>query len=181
MGPAEFISPTLTSMANSETPKLRRRLHIQTSPQLASDEEFISSKGKQPADENVAMSQDSHASVLHHSPLSEDFPSDSDSSISPGPFTSRNPVDTRKLTEQQSPPPPTRIEHVRRPSISQPLDESPILRSSWYEFDLSVVVALVSPIGNWLTGGDHVKNLLLLLLLIFYLHQIIESMHFRTI
>ncbi|EGN92610.1 hypothetical protein SERLA73DRAFT_172723 [Serpula lacrymans var. lacrymans S7.3] len=45
---------------------------------------------------------------------------------------------------------------------------------SWNEFDLSVVVALVSPIGNWLTGGDHVKNLFLILLLIFYLHQIIE-------
>ena len=47
---------------------------------------------------------------------------------------------------------------------------------SWYEFDLSVLVALVSPIGNWLTGGDHVKHLLLILLLVFYLHQIIESM-----
>jgi hypothetical protein len=46
---------------------------------------------------------------------------------------------------------------------------------AWYEFDLAVVVALVSPIGNWLTGGDHIKNLLLVVLLIFYLHQIIES------
>ncbi|KAJ8481847.1 hypothetical protein ONZ45_g15163 [Pleurotus djamor] len=47
-----------------------------------------------------------------------------------------------------------------------------------HEFDLAVVVALVSPIGSWLTGGDHVKNLLALLLvslLIFYLHQIIEG------
>ncbi|KAG6331173.1 hypothetical protein ID866_7917 [Astraeus odoratus] len=45
---------------------------------------------------------------------------------------------------------------------------------AWYEFDISVMVALASPVGNWLTGGDHVKNLLLILLLIFYLHQIIE-------
>ena len=51
---------------------------------------------------------------------------------------------------------------------------SPTSRA-WYEFDLAVVVALVSPIGNWLTGGDHIKNLLLIVLLIFYLHQIIES------
>ncbi|KAF8890820.1 hypothetical protein CPB84DRAFT_1784601 [Gymnopilus junonius] len=50
---------------------------------------------------------------------------------------------------------------------------SPTTRA-WYEFDLAVVVALVSPIGNWLTGGDHIKNLLLIILLIFYLHQIIE-------
>ncbi|KJA26608.1 hypothetical protein HYPSUDRAFT_63850 [Hypholoma sublateritium FD-334 SS-4] len=45
---------------------------------------------------------------------------------------------------------------------------------AWYEFDLAVVVALVSPLGNWLTGTDHVKNLLLIVLLVFYLHQIIE-------
>ena len=42
-------------------------------------------------------------------------------------------------------------------------------------YDLSIVVALVSPIGNWLTGGDHVKNVLLMLLLIFYLHQVVEG------
>lgn len=46
---------------------------------------------------------------------------------------------------------------------------------SWYDLDLSLIVALVSPIGNWLTGSDHVKNLFLILLLIFYLHQLIES------
>ena len=46
---------------------------------------------------------------------------------------------------------------------------------AWYEFDLAVVVALVSPVGNWLTGGDHVKDILLIVLLIFYLHQIIEG------
>ena len=48
-------------------------------------------------------------------------------------------------------------------------------KRSWSDLDLSLVVALVSPIGNWLTGGDHVKNLFLILLLIFYLHQLIES------
>lgn len=46
---------------------------------------------------------------------------------------------------------------------------------SWYEFDLTVVAALASPIGNWLTGGDHVKNAILVLFLLFYLHQIIEG------
>ncbi|KAF9007134.1 hypothetical protein BDQ17DRAFT_1423205 [Cyathus striatus] len=57
-----------------------------------------------------------------------------------------------------------------RPS---PIPESPTTKA-WYEFDLAVVVALVSPVGNWLTGGDHIKNLFLVVLLIFYLHQIIE-------
>jgi len=47
--------------------------------------------------------------------------------------------------------------------------------SSWSDLDLSVVVALVSPIGHWLTGGDHIKNLFLIVLLIFYLHQLIQG------
>ncbi|OCH87188.1 hypothetical protein OBBRIDRAFT_760126 [Obba rivulosa] len=47
-------------------------------------------------------------------------------------------------------------------------------KSSWADLDLSVVVALVSPIGNWLTGGDHIRNLFIIVLLIFYLHQLIE-------
>ncbi|KAI6002479.1 hypothetical protein F5J12DRAFT_928203 [Pisolithus orientalis] len=49
------------------------------------------------------------------------------------------------------------------------------MMKAWYEFDLAITVALVSPVGNWLTGGDHVKNVMLLLLLVFYLHQIIEG------
>lgn len=67
--------------------------------------------------------------------------------------------------------PPSSSSHWKKDARS-PM--SPNTRA-WYEFDLAVVVALVSPIGNWLTGGDHIKNLLLVVLLIFYLHQIIES------
>jgi len=58
---------------------------------------------------------------------------------------------------------------------SSPSSIIPSNARAWYDYDLSVVVALVSPIGNWLTGGDHVKNVLLTVLLIFYLHQIIEG------
>nr|AGC14661.1 hypothetical protein [Lentinula edodes]AGC14672.1 hypothetical protein [Lentinula edodes] len=57
----------------------------------------------------------------------------------------------------------------------RPLAHHPAKARSWYEFDLAVVAALVSPVGQWLTGGDHIKNLLFVLLLVFYLHQIIES------
>ncbi len=52
--------------------------------------------------------------------------------------------------------------------------------SRWAELDLSIIVALVSPIGNWLTGGDHIKNVFLIILLIFYLHQIVESTFMHT-
>ncbi|KAF8963315.1 hypothetical protein BDZ97DRAFT_1919976 [Flammula alnicola] len=81
---------------------------------------------------------------------------------------------------------PSAVEHpkLRRPTIDTaeayrykaPEDRSSMSPNAraWYEFDLAVVVALVSPIGNWLTGTDHIKNLFLIFLLIFYLHQIIE-------
>lgn len=60
--------------------------------------------------------------------------------------------------------------YPERPAIS-----SETRLSSWADLDLSVVVALVSPIGQWLTGGDHIKNLFLIVLLIFYLHQLIQG------
>ena len=63
---------------------------------------------------------------------------------------------------------PPRVRHSSSSSMS-------LSSCAWYEFDLAVVVALVSPIGNWLTGGDHIKNLLFIVLLIFYLHQLFES------
>ena len=56
----------------------------------------------------------------------------------------------------------------------------PTTPRSWSDLNLSMVVALVSPIGNWLTGSDHVKNLLLLMLLVFYLHQLIEGATYFT-
>ena len=48
-------------------------------------------------------------------------------------------------------------------------------QSTWYQFDTAVLVALASCLGNFLTGGDHLKNILLAGLLVFYLHQIIEG------
>ena len=64
---------------------------------------------------------------------------------------------------------------AKRAPAAQPPAASTKKSSSWTDLDLSIIVALVSPIGNWLTGGDHIKNLFLIILLIFYLHQIIES------
>lgn len=64
---------------------------------------------------------------------------------------------------------------ARGPAAAPP---PPKKTGSWTDLDLSIIVALVSPIGNWLTGGDHIKNLFLIILLIFYLHQIIESTYF---
>ncbi|OAX34696.1 hypothetical protein K503DRAFT_425250 [Rhizopogon vinicolor AM-OR11-026] len=109
------------------------------------------------------------------------------------PFLDTSPLSSPLIHESESessdesgsetPSPPARSA-ARFPLFTPPLeqngssDKSPNVEpengKGWYEFDLSVIVALVSPIGNWLTGGDHIKNLLLILLLIFYLHQIIQ-------
>ena len=82
----------------------------------------------------------------------------------------------RKRSSSTPPRPTVHTRNLRRRGAQR--DRSPMSPKSraWYEFDLAVVVALVSPIGNLLTGGDHIKHLLLIALLIFYLHQIIESM-----
>jgi hypothetical protein len=67
-----------------------------------------------------------------------------------------------------------RSRDMSRDSVEE--DKRRSKRRAWYEFDTAVLIALVSPVGNWLTGGgDYVKNGLLLLLLLFYLHQIIEG------
>ena len=47
--------------------------------------------------------------------------------------------------------------------------------SRWFGYDLSIIIAIISPIGNMLTGGDHVTNILTLLLLAYYLQQLVEG------
>ncbi|KAJ7937687.1 hypothetical protein B0H13DRAFT_2302517 [Mycena leptocephala] len=67
--------------------------------------------------------------------------------------------------------------HPAAPSTSTPHDNDdshPPAARPWYQPSLPVLLALAPPIGNWLTGGDHLKDLLLLLLLVFYVHQLIE-------
>ena len=43
------------------------------------------------------------------------------------------------------------------------------------DLDLSVIIALIAPLVNWLTGSDHVENLFLVLFLIVYLHQLVQG------
>ncbi len=44
------------------------------------------------------------------------------------------------------------------------------------DLDLSVIIALIAPLVNWLTGSDHLKSLFLVLFLIIYLHQLVQGM-----
>ncbi len=43
------------------------------------------------------------------------------------------------------------------------------------DLDLSVIIALVAPLVNWLTGSDHFKSFFLVLFLIVYLHQLVQG------
>lgn len=66
-------------------------------------------------------------------------------------------------------------EQNERNTNEQLVEKSP--SRAWYEFDWAILVALVSPACQWLTGGDYIKNLVMLVLLVYYLHQIIEGTH----
>ncbi|KAG2135384.1 uncharacterized protein EDB93DRAFT_826760 [Suillus bovinus] len=106
-----------------------------------------------------------------------------DTRASSSPLDHESDSESSQVSGSDTPSPSVRTS-AQFPSFTPPHEENgnserssgvePESSKEWYEFDLSVVLALVSPIGNWLTGGDHVKNVLLILLLIFYLHQIIE-------
>jgi hypothetical protein len=64
---------------------------------------------------------------------------------------------------------------IRPPAPAPLAGDGPPPAKAWYELDASIVLALLAPVVNWLTGGDHVQNALLLVLAVFYLHQLIES------
>jgi hypothetical protein len=56
------------------------------------------------------------------------------------------------------------------------ISKGPSRSSSWADLDISIIVAIIAPLVNWLTGSDQIKNLFLILFLIVYLHQIVQSM-----
>ncbi|KAJ7156229.1 hypothetical protein C8R46DRAFT_1040767 [Mycena filopes] len=63
----------------------------------------------------------------------------------------------------------------RAATVEEPKeDENSHHSRPWYKPSAPVLIALAPPLANWLTGGDHLKDLLLVLLLVFYLHQLIE-------
>lgn len=76
---------------------------------------------------------------------------------------------TRSSASPRRPSPD--VKHADFEELSQHEDRG----SSWTDLDLSIVVALASPVGNWLTGGDHLKTILLVALLVYYLHQLIHG------
>ncbi|KDR78088.1 hypothetical protein GALMADRAFT_245090 [Galerina marginata CBS 339.88] len=153
--------PTVTTTAVQQEPPLRKRLRLlERTHSLTNLNTAGTSDGKI---SDLKMRDGDKGGDPPESPT--DFESHSDSS-------DEHSYEEENHDKQQRPTVDTTNLHKPR-SHKEHSPMSPNTRA-WYEFDLAVVVALVSPIGNWLTGGDHVKNLLLIVLLIFYLHQIIE-------
>ena len=93
----------------------------------------------------------------------------------PGPIrsTSLSDVDVSETSSEDDTPTKERVPATRpAPTMSAAPRDS----ASWMEVDPSIALALAVPLGSWLTGGDHLKNLFLALLLVVYLHQLISGM-----
>ena len=93
----------------------------------------------------------------------------------PGPIrsTSLSDVDVSETSSEDDTPAKERVPATRpAPTMSAAPRDS----ASWMEVDPSIALALAVPLGSWLTGGDHLKNLFLALLLVVYLHQLISGM-----
>jgi hypothetical protein len=50
---------------------------------------------------------------------------------------------------------------------------APLLGQTW--IFPSLLVAVIAPLVNWVTGSDQIKNLFLVLFLIVYLHQLVQG------
>ncbi len=60
--------------------------------------------------------------------------------------------------------------------VGNEFSKVPPRSSSWADLDISIIVAVIAPLVNWLTGSDQIKNLFLVLFLIVYLHQLVQGM-----
>lgn len=47
--------------------------------------------------------------------------------------------------------------------------------SPWKELDISVVISILTPLLSWAFGREYMKNVLVAVFLVYYLHQLIEG------
>ena len=53
--------------------------------------------------------------------------------------------------------------------------------SPWKDLDVSVVISILTPLLSWAFGTEYVKNVLVAIFLVYYLHQLIEGTYLRDI
>ena len=51
--------------------------------------------------------------------------------------------------------------------------------SPWKDLDISVIISILTPILSWIFGREYVKNILVAIFLVYYLHQLIEGSYMR--
>ena len=51
--------------------------------------------------------------------------------------------------------------------------------SPWKDLDVSVVISILTPLLSWAFGTEYVKNILVAIFLVYYLHQLIEGQYTR--
>ncbi|KAF9791975.1 hypothetical protein BJ322DRAFT_996754 [Thelephora terrestris] len=56
--------------------------------------------------------------------------------------------------------------------VDQLHDQAP--SSPWRDLDMSVVISILTPLLSWAFGREYMKNILVAIFLIYYLHQLIE-------
>jgi len=59
----------------------------------------------------------------------------------------------------------------------RPIDElrDRTVSSPWKDLDVSVVISILTPLLSWAFGTEYVKNVLVAIFLVYYLHQLIEG------
>lgn len=51
--------------------------------------------------------------------------------------------------------------------------------SPWKDLDISVVISILTPLLSWAFGREYMKNVLVAIFLVYYLHQLIEGSYAR--
>lgn len=91
-------------------------------------------------------------------------------------------LDEARSRTKQAERPPTSGEWNRQASRRQSTSAVPsaprqsldvATNQAW--FDAPLAIALLPALGSFLTGGDHLRDFLLLLIMLYYLHQLIKS------
>ena len=54
-----------------------------------------------------------------------------------------------------------------------------IVSSPRKDLDISVVISILTPLLSWAFGGEYMKNIIVAICLVYYLHQLIEGSYSR--
>ena len=116
-------------------------------------------------------------------PSISDSESDVDQDLADGNFSGNMRSGERKATyqdetscQQCDQEPNGRLDSPANGFAARPVDEIHERASSpWKDLDISVVISILTPLLSWAFGTEYVKNVLVAIFLVYYLHQLIEG------